>query len=600
MLKQLLVTFSCCTFFALATISAQRTEVLVNSPAIIDGPKDFSMTTGDWGQTPDPSTGVWTADAVLGDDGVAPNSDGCTALMNTAEMDGKIALIDRGACNFSIKAYNAQLAGAIACIIINNAGDGLVNMAAGTNAADVTIPVVFIGQSDGEAIKAELANGPVNITIGSLSYSNDIGAGRTDIIRNPNGVTPVAQAEAGATSFLPGARITNYGENNAYNIGLSATVSHTPFGGGSATAVHSDALTFDSLEVDSVIVVAMDNEYVPNAGAGVYTVNYAITSDSTDNFDFDNDPSFDYYLSNNVYTKAGWDLANNRPGQTIATTISGGGAIEILAGYEIPLGTGMKLDSVMFYVSTDAATGQNLGTEIGNILAFVYDWIDFNSDGNVTNDEIFTVAIGLVESVPDPNATAAWIKIPLQDADSSEPGYVIPDDNKTYFVGIRYTGANLLSLGYDGNYNQDVYFNFIAPTIADIPYFLVNTWNNFVPDFEAWSFFTDFYASTSTALIINPIENSVGEINPEIGNFEVFPNPTSNQLNVETKLAKIYDSVDYTIVDNNGKIVSTLTRNINGTVDNTILNVSELPAGQYFLHVKTTEGGISKAFTVQR
>ncbi|MEZ4932128.1 MAG: PA domain-containing protein [Saprospiraceae bacterium] len=557
-------------------------------------------TVRDWGQTPDPSTGVWTADAVLGNDGVDPNSDGCTALMNTAEMDGKIALIDRGACNFSIKAYNAQLAGAIACIIINNAGDGLVNMAPGTNAADVTIPVVFIGQSDGEAIKAELANGPVNITIGALSFSNDIGAGRTDLIRNPNGVTPAAQAEAGATSLLPGARITNYGENNAYNIALSATVSHTPFGGGASTNVHSDALTFDSLEADSIIVVAMDNEYTPDAGAGIYTVEYQITSDSTDNFDFDNDPSFDYYLSENVYTKAGWDLANNRPGQTIATTISGGGAIEILAGYEVPLGVGMRLDSVRCYVSADAATGQTIGSEMGNIIAFVYDWIDANADGNVTNDEIITVAIGTIESVADENATAAWITIPLQDADSSDPGYIIPEDNKTYFVGIRYTGANLLSLGYDGNYNQDVYFNFIAPTIADIPYFLINTWNNFVPDFEAWSFFTDFYASTSTALYINPIENSVGEINPEIGNFEMFPNPTSNQLNVETNFAKNYDSVDYTIVDNNGKIVSTLTRNINGTVDNTTLNVSELPAGQYFLHVKTTEGGISKAFTVQR
>ena len=57
-------------------------------------------------------------------------------------LTGKIALIERGVCNFSEKVYNAQRGGAIAAIIYNNAanGDTVATMGAGVHAADVTIP----------------------------------------------------------------------------------------------------------------------------------------------------------------------------------------------------------------------------------------------------------------------------------------------------------------------------------------------------------------------------------------------------------------------------------------------------------------------------
>ena len=47
---------------------------------------------------------------VIVDDGTDPTSDGCEPIQN--DLTGKIALIDRGACEFGVKCLNAENAGA--------------------------------------------------------------------------------------------------------------------------------------------------------------------------------------------------------------------------------------------------------------------------------------------------------------------------------------------------------------------------------------------------------------------------------------------------------------------------------------------------------
>ncbi|WP_269523206.1 PA domain-containing protein [Coraliomargarita parva] len=93
---------------------------------------------------------------VLVDDGTAPVTNACEEqpFINADEIVGRIALIDRGDCNFVDKVRRAQEAGAIAAIIVNHEGDDLVAMS-GSN-EDIGIPSVFIGLSDGDAIKSWL------------------------------------------------------------------------------------------------------------------------------------------------------------------------------------------------------------------------------------------------------------------------------------------------------------------------------------------------------------------------------------------------------------------------------------------------------------
>ena len=77
--------------------------------------------------------------------------------INGAEVSGKIALIDRGSCAFVDKAQNAENAGAIGVIIVNNVSPGVITM--GGADPGLSIPSVMITLNDGNSIKAQLTGG---------------------------------------------------------------------------------------------------------------------------------------------------------------------------------------------------------------------------------------------------------------------------------------------------------------------------------------------------------------------------------------------------------------------------------------------------------
>ena len=85
-----------------------------------------------------------------GGEGCAMEEFGDQMPVNNA---GQIALIDRGSCFFSTKAAEAEALGYAAYVVANNAGDGLINMSAGTNDV-ITIPGFFVGQSTGVTMQA--------------------------------------------------------------------------------------------------------------------------------------------------------------------------------------------------------------------------------------------------------------------------------------------------------------------------------------------------------------------------------------------------------------------------------------------------------------
>lgn len=80
--------------------------------------------------------------------------DACQPLVNTSDIEGNIALIERGLCEFQVKIANAEDAGAIAVIVYNSAGaPSLMNGDAGS----VGIPAVMIANADGQVLVDRLA-----------------------------------------------------------------------------------------------------------------------------------------------------------------------------------------------------------------------------------------------------------------------------------------------------------------------------------------------------------------------------------------------------------------------------------------------------------
>lgn len=78
-------------------------------------------------------------------------ADACGTV--TSAVSGKIALVDRGTCDFVTKVQKVQAAGALGMIVANNTGGTETFVMGGTNRR-VTIPSIMISQNDGAALRA--------------------------------------------------------------------------------------------------------------------------------------------------------------------------------------------------------------------------------------------------------------------------------------------------------------------------------------------------------------------------------------------------------------------------------------------------------------
>ncbi|MEL6922853.1 MAG: PA domain-containing protein [Bacteroidota bacterium] len=159
----------------------------------------------------------FSGEVVIVDDGSAAPTEGCNALTN--DLTGKIALVDRGTCQFGTKSLNAQNAGAIAVIICNNRdNDGAIGMSGGDDGGSVTIPVVSLSKEDCAVIRM----GVPELTVSFLTqfdpneipvwgstegrFTNGIGDWTTQGISGSSAATAVwehvasASAEAGGFS----------------------------------------------------------------------------------------------------------------------------------------------------------------------------------------------------------------------------------------------------------------------------------------------------------------------------------------------------------------------------------------------------------------
>lgn len=141
--------------------------------------------------------GGMTGQVKLVDDGVGVGTDGCEAIQNN--LNGKIALIDRGGCAFTTKVLNAQAAGAKGAIVANNQPGGPAPM--GGFSPFVTIPSVGISLDQGNDIKGA---GKVNLKLildpTKLAGANDDGLVQ---LYAPNPVQPGSSKSHWDTAATP-------------------------------------------------------------------------------------------------------------------------------------------------------------------------------------------------------------------------------------------------------------------------------------------------------------------------------------------------------------------------------------------------------------
>ncbi|CUS03507.2 Thermolysin metallopeptidase [Candidatus Promineifilum breve] len=146
-----------------STFETTPPVLVINSPAAIAG----TYVAGSASFGPALTVAGLTGNVVVGvdpADGAGPTTtDACSPLTNAAAVAGKVALVDRGTCSFTIKVKNAQNAGATGVIVADNVAQPVAGMS-GTDAT-ITIPSLRVTLATGNLIKGQLPTPGVNASL---------------------------------------------------------------------------------------------------------------------------------------------------------------------------------------------------------------------------------------------------------------------------------------------------------------------------------------------------------------------------------------------------------------------------------------------------
>lgn len=209
---------------------------------------------------------------------------GTIADFESVNVEGKIALVQRGVIAFTEKEENAAMYGAKGIIVYNNVEGDLINMQ--TNG---TIPSIFINKADGSSI----ANSEERIISVDKSFEDSFEESTSGLMSDFSswGVTPDLKLKPEITA--PGGGIYSTLPGNSYGS-MNGTSMASPHVAGAAAVVreylNENKSALDKSEEEKIITnrlmstasIVLDekgNPYSPRKqGAGVINVNDAIRS----------------------------------------------------------------------------------------------------------------------------------------------------------------------------------------------------------------------------------------------------------------------------------------------------------------------------------
>ncbi len=561
-----------------------QSVVLGISPAAIEGSYDHTWAdpAGGWA-TPDfniPNTFV-QGELMLVEDGSAGTNaqghpisqEGCNPLTN--DLTGKIAVIYRNTCNFSVKAFNAQTAGAIGVIIVNRDPE-VIAMGAGTDGANVTIPTVMLTALDGAALVNEMANGAVTVFIGNKvgQFANDAAIYSDGaMISKSTGVLSQLAQNGSEFGFDIGVQLFNDGSATQNNITVNAKVTN-PTG----TEVYNNTITVASLAAaDSVYLYPGETQSFPafslnSYPAGRYTLTYTVGLEVNDEFPTDNVITSDFVVNDSLFSYSALNSVNNLPAGTggyqpgtlnasyaVCSVISDANASRIGA------------EGVYFALVTNAADSIDLTGE--EIALNLYEWGDVFTDLNDAN---------LAFNVLTPVAFGYYY-YPSNLADSMVYGAfetpVLLENNKRYLACAQTVNLDVFfrydtDIDYTTNVNN--YLQPLFPVDADGTY-------------SAGGFGSD-NAPAMAIKVFNAAELGVSEATMIEG--VAYPNPAVDNVTVSMKAE---GNANITMTDVAGRVVLSKAANlVNGKTD---LNIAALNAGVYIVNV-VLENGKTAQFNV--
>ncbi len=504
---------------------------------------------------------------------------GCTPL--TDDLTGKIAVLRRGVCNFSLKVFNAQAAGAIACIIVTHystATEGpctlsLGAMSGGDSATSIVIPNVIIHRQTGEAIDAAFAAGqPVTACFTfprmlsptsasmyatplahvapmqamTLVYNNRSGATENDVTMKAEVFDPTGAKHGEVTYSMPVVEpgvdsFVVFPEYDAPAMKGKWSVLYT-------NSLHSEALdSLYSYFEHTDYTFATDDLVVDPGGVGPTDADFATNG---------------FYIQS-----GGLTLTGDVPARATYATF---GVSNIEAVY-VPGDPAANIIGVAVYkadVDGDGA-GDLSASFVDDLSAGLLSYNEYEMTGNEVNDSL--------------------INVELIDINTNLPGIDL-EANSAYYISLIYDGTasgagicvrfmNSKDPGYasfDGYPTTPLYFGSL------------------------------FTGGWSGAIVMERIQldgyvPGVKTAEPktlDASKVTITPNPANEYVNVGFSLEGVNPSVAVSILDEKGRVVigSQVVKNIQNGVMN--FDAKQLPSGVYYAWIRTAEGSTMKPVSV--
>jgi serine protease len=150
-----------------AVVSQNTPAFVVLQPSAVQGHYGYLPNAAGWGNQAFATISVEAPMIIARTSAV--DSTLCGAAFNAAQVAGKIAVVYRGGCEFGAKALNAQNAGAIGVIVVNNDNSAILEMAPGANGQSVTIPAIMVTNTTGAWLNAQINAGNAVARLGQFN-----------------------------------------------------------------------------------------------------------------------------------------------------------------------------------------------------------------------------------------------------------------------------------------------------------------------------------------------------------------------------------------------------------------------------------------------
>lgn len=503
---------------------------------------------------------------------VASDTTGCGTI-TSASVSGKIAVIYRGTCNFTVKVQNAIAAGAVGVLIINNVATAPIPMG-GTPAGPLNVPIAMISQADGASVRATMMGGPVKFYIGNKSgfFANDLALTDIGSMRANVGSLPISLAQNGTEFSVPlGAWIFNQGQNDLTNIVLSATIKRN------GTSVHNVNSSATSIVSGDSTFVTLTTYSPATHQAGDYEIIYSVDFGSTDDYANDNTNTNYFALNDSLWSLCSLDTGVVSKQTYVRPADLPANQFESCIAFKNTNAARVAMDGIYFggFLITAADTAT---VHLDDFEAFwsLYTWDDADFTlSNGTFDIINQVAFGSYTYPADADAMAGeTIFMPLTGGDQGNSYYRF-QNNQQYLLCIENFAPKLFMAYSDRDHYDEQFAN------DDLIRFPIRS---DVGDFTPAGFrglpVPSIAVRTSTTL--NVSEN-------ELVNASAFPVPAKETITVKVQAS---GNATLKIVDMAGREVSTQQVKIENGQFQT--SVAEMNAGTYVFTLDYANGTTSR------